>query len=105
MNCFQSVYSGVFRQLTLKLTFNKATLHHVEEDCDHDVQQLALLCHMSSQLLIAEQLHTNMHNSVGHGVRLVAFHQRFHDERIMLNKCFCESDLQKKNIKIKVHLL
>ena len=81
------------QSLTLKFTFNKATLHHVEEDCDHDVQQLTLLCHMSSQLLVAEQLHTNMYNAVGHGVRLVAFHQRFHDECIMLNKCFRKSDL------------
>lgn len=48
---------------------------------------------MPSQLLIAKQLHTNMYNAVGHGIRLMAFHQRFHDECIMLNKCFRKSDL------------
>lgn len=89
----QSEWPDTLGQLTLKLTFNKATLHHVEEDCDHDVQQLTLLSHMSSQLLVAEQLHTNMYNAVGHGVRLVAFHQCFHDECIMLNKGFRKSDL------------
>lgn len=91
--------SSILGPLTLKFTFNKATLHHVEEDCDHDVQELTLLCHMSSQLLIAEQLHTNMYNAVGHGVRLVALHQRFHDECIMLNKCFCKSDLTERKKK------
>lgn len=98
--------------LTLKFTFNKATLHHVEEDCDHDVQQVTLLCHTSSKILIAEQLHTNMYNAVGHGVRLVAFHQCFHDECIMLNECFCKGDLPVTNIKdcynfvtlIRIHL-
>lgn len=34
-----------------------------------------------------------MYDAVGHGVRLVALHQRRHDEGIVLNKCFCESDL------------
>lgn len=82
--------------LTLKFTFNKATLHHVEEDSDHDVQQLTLLRHVPGQLLVAEQLHTNMYNAVGHGVRLVAFHQRFHDEGIVLYKCFSESDLPER---------
>lgn len=79
--------------ITLKFTFNKAALHHVEEDCDHDVQQLTLLCDMSSQLLVAEQLHANVHDAVGHRVGLVAFHQRFHDEGVMLDKCFCKGDL------------
>lgn len=83
-------------RLTLKLTFNKATLHHVEEDCDHDVQQLTLLCDMSSQLLVAEQLHTNVNDAVGHRIRLVAFHQRFHDESVMLDKCFCKGDLPER---------
>ena len=83
-------------RLTLKFTFNKATLHHVEEDCDHYVQQVTLLCHVSSQLLIAKQLHTDMYDAIGHGVRLVAFHQRFHDECIMLNKCLCKGDLPER---------
>lgn len=81
------------RKLTLKFTFNKATLHHVEEHGDHDVQKMTLLCHVSGQLLVTEQLNTNMYNAVGHGVGLVALHQRFHDECIMLNKCFCKVDL------------
>lgn len=84
----------VIKELTLKLTFYKAAVHHVEEDRHHDVQQLALLCHVPRQLLVAEELHADMYNAVRHGVRLVALHQRRHDERVMLNKCFCESDLR-----------
>lgn len=87
-------------QLTLKFAFNKASLHHVEEDCDHDVQQLTLLCHVSSQLLIAEQLDTDMYNAIGHGIRLVAFHQCFHDECIMLNKCFRKGDLEEEKAQL-----
>lgn len=91
----------LIKQLTLKLTFYKAAVHHVEEDRHHNVQQLALLCHVPSQLLVAEELDADMYNAVRHGVRLVAFHQRCHDECIMLNKCFCESDLPDEKSKRK----
>lgn len=59
---------------------------------------------MSSQLLIAEQLHTNMYNAVGHRIRLVAFHQCFHDECIMLNKRFCKGDLPERKAKAQQQL-
>lgn len=51
---------------------------------------------MPGQLLVAEQLHANVHDAVGHRVRLVAFHQGFHDEGVMLNKRLSEGDLMRK---------
>lgn len=94
--CVKSKTVAKSAQLTLKFTFNEATFHHVVEDHDHDVQEMTLLRHVSSQLLVAEQLHADVHDAVGHRVRLVAFHQCFHDEGVMLNKCFCECNLSKR---------
>ena len=80
----------------MKFTFDKATLHHVEEHSDHDVQQLALLSHMTRQLLVAEQLDADMDDPIGHGVGLMALHQCFHNECVMLNEGFRKGDLKRQ---------
>ena len=78
----------------MQLTLDEAALHHVEQHSHHDVQQLALLRDVAGQLLIAEQLHADVHDAVGHGVRLVALHQCLHDEGVVLHKGLGERDLQ-----------
>ena len=88
-----SLHPSILSSLTLQLAPYKAALHHVEQHGDHDVQQLALLRDVTRQLLVAEELHADVHDAVGHGVRLLALHQRLHDEGVVLHERLRERDL------------
>ena len=78
----------------MQLALDQTALHHVEKHGHHDVQQLTLLGDVAGQLLVAEQLHADVHDAVGHGVRLVALHQRLHDEGVVLHERLGEGDLR-----------
>lgn len=60
---------------------------------------------MSRQLLVTEELHADVNDAVGHGVRLVTLHEGLHDEGIVLYKCFSERDLRHRRRKSTLQIL
>ncbi len=60
---------------------------------------------MPRQFLITEELHANVNDAVGHGVRLVTLHEGLHDEGIVLYKCFNERDLWHRRRKSTLQIL
>ena len=61
--------------------------HHVLERGYHDVEQVKIIRHPESQLLVAEELDRDVDDAIGEGIRVVSLNQHQRHSGIMKDEC------------------